>query len=124
MKIRINNMLPLVIVLLLAALTLWLRQAAELGPEPERRQDASQPDALANRLSIVRLGSDGLPRFSMNAARMSHFDQGNISLLEQPRFERRERNGMSTTITSARARVLLDAGVLPQVEHDWLASRV
>lgn len=109
MRIRIHNLLPLVVMLLLATLTLWLRQAAELGPQDTRQEDANRPDAVASGLSIVRLGEDGLPRYTMTAARMTHFDRGNYSLLEEPRFERRDPGGVTTAITSARARVLLDS---------------
>lgn len=105
MKIRVNNLLPLLIVLILALLTLWLRQAAELLPEDTRPTNDKEPDAIVQNLSIVRLGSSGLAQYSMSASRMLQFSKDNSTVLETPRFEKNDDDGTRTTITASRGRI-------------------
>jgi lipopolysaccharide export system protein LptC len=104
-KIRINNMLPLLIVLILALLTLWLRQAAERLPDDTRPTNDKEPDAIVQNLSIVRLGSGGQAQYSMSATRMLQFLRDNSTVLETPRFERNDDDGTKTTITANRGRI-------------------
>ncbi len=105
MKIQAYNMLPVVIMLILASLTLWLRQAVEFLPETTVSRDDSKPDAIAEKLSIVRLGPDGKLLYSMTAGRLLHFDRDNVAMLESPRFDKRDRDGVRTAITATRGRI-------------------
>lgn len=105
MKLRLNNLLPLLIALILAMLTLWLRQAAEQLPESARAIDEKEPDAIVKILSIVRLGSGGLAQYSMSASRMLQFSRDNSTVLETPRFEKSDDDGVKTTITASRGKI-------------------
>ena len=105
MKLRLNNLLPLLIALILAMLTLWLRQAAEQLPESARAIDEKEPDAIVKNLSIVRLGSGGLAQYSMSASRMLQFSRDNSTVLETPRFEKSDDDGVKTTITASRGKI-------------------
>lgn len=109
MNLRIHNYLPLVVVLILALLTLWLRQAAELAPEGASSADSKQPDAIADNLSIVRLGSNGKPQYSMSAKRLLHYTRDNVSMLESPRFDKRDADGVQTVITANRGRISMNS---------------
>lgn len=102
MKIRINNVLPMVVMLILAVLTLWLRQAAEQPADENRPANSKEPEAIVQNLSIVRLNSNGLAQYLMSARRMLHFSVDDSTVLETPRFERRDSDGMMTTITATR----------------------
>ena len=108
MKFRVNNLLPLLIVLILALLTLWLRHAAEQLPESARPTDDKEPDAIVKNLSIVRLGSSGVAQYSMSASRMLQFSRDNSTVLEMPRFEKNDDDGVKTTITASRGRIATD----------------
>ena len=108
MKIRINNLLPLLIACMLAALTLWLRQAAEQPSDAERKANDSEPDAVVQNLSIAKLGEDGSSHYSMSAKRMLHFSSDDSTVLESPRFERRDPDGTRTTIAAARGKLTHD----------------
>lgn len=105
MKIHIHNMLPVVVVLILASLTLWLRQAVEFLPESTVTRDENKPDAIAEKLSIVRLGTDGKPHYSMSASRLLHYTRDNVAMLESPRFDKRDPDGVRTAITATRGRI-------------------
>lgn len=101
-------MLPLLIALILALLTLWLRQAAEYVPENGRSVGDNEPEAIVQNLSIVRLDSRGLAQYSMSASRMLHFPRDNAMALEKPRFEKNDKDGIKTTITANRGRITKD----------------
>ena len=109
MRIRVNNLLPLLVMFLLAALTLWLRQAAEQLPDAADR-GGNDPEAVVNKLSIMKLGEDGMPRYSMSATRMLHFSTDDSTALEAPRFERRDVTGTRTTITASRGKLTTKGG--------------
>lgn len=105
MKIRVNNLLPILVMLILAALTLWLRQAAEQTAGDERRASDTEPEAIVQNLSIVRLDANGLAQYSMSARRMLHFAADDSTVLETPRFERRDGDGVMTTVTANRGKL-------------------
>ena len=104
MKIRITNMLPLLVMLILAALTLWLRQAAEL-PGEESRAGNKGPEAVVENLSLVRLNTDGSTQYSLSAGRMLMYPDDDTTVLEVPRFERRDTDGITTMVTADRGRI-------------------
>jgi len=106
MKLRINNLLPLVMVLLLAVLTLWLRQTAETTGEDVVRAGTNDPDAIVDNLTITRLGETGTAQYAMTAKRMLHFPHDNSSVLEAPRFEKRGADGVTLTVTATRGTVM------------------
>jgi lipopolysaccharide export system protein LptC len=107
MKIRVTNMLPLIVMVVLAALTLWLRQAAEL-PESETRSSGKGPEAVVDNLTLVRLNASGTTQYSLSASKMLVYPSDGATLLEMPRFERHDADGVSTLVTANRGRVSKD----------------
>lgn len=107
MKSRIVHLLPIVLMLLLAALTLWLRQAIE-GPtwsDPgSRRHD---PDAIIENFTITRMDEKGVPQYRLSAKRMLHFSDDDSTELLAPHFVKRS-DGFEVTVTSERGRVTRD----------------
>lgn len=77
---------PLLLAGMLAAFTYWLDQFAQ-GPERDvvgpSRHD---PDYIVEKLSAVRLGETGSPRYSLAAAKMVHYPDDDATLLTLPRF--------------------------------------
>jgi len=106
MKFRINNLLPLVMVFVLAMLTLWLRQAAETTGAEAARAGKNDPDAIAENLTITRLGETGAAQYTMTAKRMLHFPGDDSTVLEAPRFEKRSADGVTLTVTATRGTVM------------------
>jgi len=106
MKFRINNLLPLVMVFVLAMLTLWLRQTAETTGAEAARAGKNDPDAIAENLTITRLGQTGAAQYTMTAKRMLHFPGDDSTVLEAPRFEKRSADGVTLTVTATRGTVM------------------
>ena len=97
----------MIIMLLLAAMTLWLRQAIE-GPvwtDPgNRRHD---PDAIIDNFTITRMDEKGAPQYRLSAKRMLHFGDDDSTELLAPHFIKRS-DGSEVTVTSERGRVTRD----------------
>ncbi|MBM3345353.1 MAG: LPS export ABC transporter periplasmic protein LptC [Betaproteobacteria bacterium] len=109
MKLRTNNLLPLLIVLFLAGLTLWLRFAVE-QTSPGARASSHEADAIVENLKIVQYGVSGTPAYTMSARRMVHYPDGESAELELPHFEKRGADGATMSVTARHARISQDAG--------------
>lgn len=105
MKIRINNLLPLMVMLILALLTLWLRQAAEQGNGATRSADSREPNAIVENFTLVKLDPAGAVYYSLSAKRMLVFSANDSTVLEVPRLERRDEEGVVITVTAGRGRL-------------------
>ncbi len=102
MRARGAHVLPLVVALLLAALTFWLRFAMEKGPAGESGKGRHDPDAIVHKLTINRLSPEGRPRYLLVADRMMHYPGDDSTTLESLRFVQRNEAGPDTVITAAR----------------------
>ncbi|MBI2316308.1 MAG: LPS export ABC transporter periplasmic protein LptC [Betaproteobacteria bacterium] len=98
---RISNLLPLLLVLFLAGLTLWLRFAVEKGAPAERAEGSLDPDAMVDKLTLTRLNIAGKPNYVLSALRMAHFPGDDSTELEAPRFAKKG-EGPAITITAER----------------------
>lgn len=107
MRLRASNLLPLLLVFFLAALTLWLRYAVE-GPSSDgsasKRHD---PDAVVDNFTVTRLDESGKPRYLISARRMIHNSGDDSAELESPRFLRTS-SGSEMTVTADRGRITHD----------------
>lgn len=108
MKSRVDNLLPIVLLLLLGALTLWLRQLIE-APEPASpRRVSHEAIATVERFTVTQLDAQGAPEYRLSAAKMIHFADDRTTELVEPRFVR---SRADSTIT-----VVADRG---RVDHDY-----
>lgn len=85
---RISNLLPLLMVLFLAGLTLWLRFAVEPPGAVEPDKNRGDPDAVVDNFTLTRLNTAGKPNYVLNARRMSHFPGNDSTELDAPKFSR------------------------------------
>ncbi len=106
MKMRATNLLPLLLVLLLAGLTLWLRIAVDTptGGADRHRHD---PDAIVEGFTVTRLNEQGAAQYSLAASRMIHYADDNSTELAAPQLVRRG-DGPAMTITSKRGTLTRD----------------
>lgn len=102
MKLRVNNLLPLLMVLFLAGLTLYLRQAIEQPKSEKSVAKRHDPDAIVENFKLVRLGNSGGPQYAMTARKMQHFPEEDNTELEKPQFLRNNSDGTRFTVTAER----------------------
>jgi lipopolysaccharide export system protein LptC len=112
MKLRADHMLPLVLMLLLAAMTLWLRQLIETPQSREAAPPDHEPVAIVDRFTVTQLDPHGAPDYRLTARRMEHFADDNTTVLTAPQFTKREQD---STLT-----VMARRGT---VEHDYRLAR-
>jgi len=82
---RLATLAPLLLIGLLAALTFWLDQIAQ---PPARYTSTSRddPDFIVDKLSAVMLSPAGTPSYTLSAQKMTHFPEGDTTLLAAPKF--------------------------------------
>ena len=107
MKFRISNLLPLLLMLFLAALTLWLRIAVEAPASGGNGHQRHDPDAIVDNFGVTRLDERGAPLYRLTAARMVHFADDDSTELTAPQVRRRG-EGPEVTITAERGTVTRD----------------
>jgi len=99
---QLTAMAPLILVALLAALTFWLDQIAQ----PSGRGTGGSrydPDYVVERLSAVSLSQAGTASYTLAAAKMVHYPDGDTTLLTTPRFISYASAKAPVTITSSEA---------------------
>ena len=93
---------PLMLVALLAALTFWLDQIAQ----PSGRGTGGSrydPDYVVEQLSAVSLSGAGTASYTLAAAKMVHYPDGDTTLLTTPKFVSYGSAKAPVTITSSEA---------------------
>lgn len=83
---RLSTLFPVVLLLLLAALTYWLDRAVQ--PTAAQRETLSRhdPDYTVDKLLATRMDVNGRVRDTLHAARMVHYPDDDSTELEKPRF--------------------------------------
>ena len=109
MKIRVNNLLPLMVVLFLGGLTLWLRLAVESPSRPAAKNSRHEPDSIAENLTMRRLGEAGTPQYFISAKRMLHYPDTDSTELVRPLFSRTMEDGSKITIRANAGTITNDA---------------
>lgn len=98
---RFTHLLPLALMLFLAALTLWLQYSVQEGPgrPGARRHD---PDAIVENFTVRRLSDTGKPQYTFSARKMMHFLDDDSSEALYPSIVHLADTGGSITATASR----------------------
>lgn len=107
MKIRATNLLPILLMLSLAALTLWLRITLEVPGKGDRGEKRHDPDAIVDNFTVTRLNEQGAAQYTLTASRMIHFADDSSTELETPQVVKLG-EGPRVTITAERGTVTQD----------------
>ena len=107
MKIRVANLLPIVLMMFLAALTLWLSIYLETPATARSSQSRHDPDAIIDNFTATRLDEHGVPKYTLAADRMRHFANDDSTELEAPKVIKRG-EGPTVTITADHGTVTHD----------------
>jgi lipopolysaccharide export system protein LptC len=102
MRGRLTTTAPLMLVASLAALTFWLDQIVQ--PSAQGRTGSRQdPDYIVEKLSAMRLSGAGTASYTLVAARMVHYPDGDTTVLTAPKFVSHGSIKAPLTITSSEA---------------------
>jgi lipopolysaccharide export system protein LptC len=101
MKSRVSHLLPIILMLLLGAMTLWLRVAIEATPSVDPGRNRHDPDAIVEKVQTVKLDERGRPQYRLSAQRLLHYPDNDSMELIEPRFTRSDANA-ALTVTAKR----------------------
>jgi len=105
MKVRATHLLPLTLMLLLAAMTLWLQYVVLEGAGGEAKPPQHEADAIVENFTIQRLDEAGKLRYTFSAPKMMHFaDDGSGEVL-YPRVVQISDDGSNLVATANRGTV-------------------
>lgn len=92
--------LPVVILLLLVALTFWLEQLVRPAVPRATAQGRNDPDLIVDNFTARKLGPDGTLRYTLTARKMTHYPVEDTSRLEAVSFEASSPGQPKITATS------------------------
>ena len=76
---------PIIVLAVLAGTSVWLERVTRVD-EPSLTEEQTGPDFVAEGAHLVGFAADGAKRYELFAERLSHFPQGDITRLDQPRL--------------------------------------
>lgn len=101
MRGRLTTLAPLILAGMLAGLTFWLDRFVQ-GPARDlvgpSRHD---PDYIVEKLSGVRIGDAGIPRYTLSALKLVHYPDDDSTLLTAPKFVSYGSPEATVTVTSS-----------------------
>ncbi len=103
MRSPVASLLPLALMILLAAITFWLEQAVKApaaGSDAAKRHD---PDLIVENFTTVRYSAQGAPAYSLQARKMVHYPDNELTHLEAPRIASFSPDAPPTRITALQA---------------------
>jgi len=102
---RAYNLFPLLLILALAAASVWLERAVK-GPEQDRSgKTRHDPDFIAEDFSIVKMNAAGKPEYTLSAKRMLHYPDDQSTSIVTPRLVQRRNEAAPIVIRADRGLV-------------------
>jgi lipopolysaccharide export system protein LptC len=105
MKTRFTHLLPLAMMLFLAALTLWLQYAVLGDSGGDAKPAGHDPDAIVENFAVQRLDESGKLRYTFSAPKMVHFSDDGSGEVIYPRIVQLADDGANLVTTANRATV-------------------
>ena len=103
MSDRLTAAAPLLVAAMLAALTFWLDQIAQPPARSLTGGSRLDPDYIVDNLSAVTLNETGTASYTLAAAKMVHYPDGDTTLLTTPKFVSYGQAKAPVTITASEA---------------------
>jgi lipopolysaccharide export system protein LptC len=86
---RPSNLFPLLLMLALAAASLWLERAVQAPERDNSGKTRHDPDFIAEDFGINKLNASGKPEYSLSAARMLHYPDDESTDIVAPHLVQR-----------------------------------
>lgn len=99
---RASTLFPLLLILALAAASLWLERAVQ-APEYDRSgKSRHDPDFIAEDFSIVKMNAAGKAEYTLAAERMLHFPDDESTSVVAPRLVQRHASAPAIVVRADR----------------------
>ena len=88
---RVSHLFPLLLMLALAAASLWLERTVQAPERDNSGKSRHDPDFVAEEFGITKIGVAGRPEYILSAARMLHFpDDGSTDIVAPSLLQRHD----------------------------------
>jgi len=99
---RASSLFPLLLMLALAAASLWLERAVQAPERDKSGKFRHDPDFIAEDFSIAKMGITGEPEYILSAERMQHYPDDESTSVVAPRLVQRHDNANPVVIRADR----------------------
>jgi lipopolysaccharide export system protein LptC len=103
-----SNLFPLLLMLALAAASLWLERTVQAPERDNTGKTRHDPDFVAEDSSITKIGVTGKPEYVLSAARMLHYPDDESTDIVEPRLVQRHDNAAPVVIRADRGKITKD----------------
>ncbi len=102
---RASSLFPLLLMLALAAASLWLERAVQAPERDQSGKSRHDPDFIAEDFGITKMSISGIPEYALSAARMLHYPDDDSTDIMAPRLVQRHDNAAPIVIRADRGLV-------------------
>jgi lipopolysaccharide export system protein LptC len=102
---RASYLFPLLMMLALAAASLWLERAVQAPEHDQSGKLRHDPDFIAEDFGITKMGLNGKPEYSISAARMQHYPDDQSTDIVEPRLVQRHEDAPPVVIRADRGQL-------------------
>lgn len=99
---RVSHMFPLLLMLALAAASLWLERAVQAPERDSSGKSRHDPDFVAEEFGITKIGASGRPEYILSAARMLHYPDDESTDIVAPSLVQHRDNAPRVVIRADR----------------------
>lgn len=115
MKIHSANLLPLILLTLLAALTIWLERATQVDSGANSDKLRHDPDFIVSELTMRHFNQDGSLQHALKAKNMLHYPDDDSTHIADPALTFYA-NAQSTRLSARRAIVSEDGKLVTLID--------
>ena len=99
---RASSLFPLLLILALAAASLWLERAVQAPEHDKSGKMRHDPDFIAEDFGITKMDVTGKPEYILSAERMQHYPDDESTSVVAPRLVQRHDNANPVVIRADR----------------------
>lgn len=102
---RASHLFPLLLMLALAAASLWLERTVQAPEHDQSGKLRHDPDFIAEDFGITKMGLNGKPEYSLSAASMLHYPDDQSTDIAEPRLIQRHDDAPPVVIRADRGQL-------------------
>jgi lipopolysaccharide export system protein LptC len=99
---RVSSLFPLLLILALAAASLWLERAVQAPERDKSGKMRHDPDFIAEDFGITKMDAAGKPEYILSAERMLHYPDDETTSVLAPRLIQRHGDANPVVIRAER----------------------
>jgi lipopolysaccharide export system protein LptC len=99
---RASSLFPLLLILALAAASLWLERAVQAPERDNSGKTRHDPDFIAEDFGITKMDTSGKPEYILSAERMQHYPDDESTSVVAPHLVQRHDNANPVVIRAER----------------------